>query len=103
LNFLFQVQFRNIHWQQTGVTENSQFLLSITEGPVAKKPSETQDKPHFQRHSCPRRDFQAGNAKYGIFSRKFPLGSTESGDLFAEDISNRQITYLTPMITRIDK
>jgi hypothetical protein len=34
---------------------------------VAEKPSETRDKPHFQRHNCPGPDFWSENGKKGIF------------------------------------
>jgi hypothetical protein len=37
---------------------------------VGKKPSETREKPHFQRHSLPGPDFKAENGKKGIFSLK---------------------------------
>jgi hypothetical protein len=43
--------------------------------PVGKKPSETIDKPHFQRHSLPGPDFWAENALFDIFSQNFPLES----------------------------
>jgi len=42
-------------------------------GSVGNKPSETRDKPHFQRHSCPGPDFWAENGKKGILSQNFPL------------------------------
>jgi hypothetical protein len=35
---------------------------------VGKKPSETREKPHFQRHSLPGPDFKAENGKNAIFS-----------------------------------
>jgi hypothetical protein len=40
---------------------------------VAEKPTETQDKPHFQRHSCPGPVFLAGNALFALFSQNFLL------------------------------
>ena len=42
----------------------------LSDRPVGKKPSETQDKPHFQRHSLPGPDFWAEKGKNGIFSLK---------------------------------
>jgi hypothetical protein len=39
-------------------------------GAVGKKPSETREKTHFQRHSLPGPDFWAEKGKNGIFSLK---------------------------------
>jgi hypothetical protein len=48
----------------------NQLKASCEKGAVGKKPSETRDKPHFQRHSCPGPDFWAEKGKNAIFSLK---------------------------------
>jgi hypothetical protein len=54
-----------------------QFIKHLRKGqlinrPVGKKPSETRDKPHFQRHSCPGPDFRSENGKNAVSSRNPP-------------------------------
>jgi hypothetical protein len=48
----------------------NQLKASCEKGAVAEKPSETIDKPHFQRLSCPGPDFWAEKGKNAIFSLK---------------------------------
>jgi len=39
---------------------------------VGRKPSESGNNTHFQRHSCPGPDFKAEKAKNALFNLKIP-------------------------------
>jgi hypothetical protein len=52
------------------------FVKENDNGDVGKKPSETRNKPHFQRHSFPGPDFCAENALFAVSSLNFTLATT---------------------------